>query len=197
MESKGSGKARFAFAVLFSVLAASIVTTIVTPSAAFATTDPSASMNAWSPFLQSGNDGTPVTIFTFSADATASAGLLRIEWDFDGDESVDSITPILGAPNHVSDATTVHIFGDENVYWPKVRSVDILGRNSDWSAYEVSGNPAPMEVFWPPPVITMLQWEPFAVSIGQPVTFSATAINEVGVQEFQWDFDGDEEPDAF
>jgi hypothetical protein len=180
---------------MFAILAASTFTTIANPPAVFAVTDPSASMNQWSPFSEEGNDGTPVTVFTFSTDANASAGLLRIEWDFDGDGDVDSTTSITGTPNHASGVTATHVFGDENVYWPKVRSVDVNSAVSDWDDYEESGNPVPMNVFWPPPSITMLQWSPFAVNVGQPVTFSATAINEVGVQEFQWDFDGDEEPD--
>jgi PKD repeat protein len=197
MESGGAGRARPAFALLFAILAASVVTTIASPSAVFAVTDPSASMNQWSPYSGSGNDGHPTTEFTFSADATGSAGLLAVEWDFDGDGTVDETTPISGAPNHVDDVTATHIFGNENVYWPKVRSVDINNNYSDWDDYEASGDPVPLDVFWPPPVITMLQWSPFVVNIGSPVTFSATAINEVGVLEFQWDFDGDEEPDAF
>ncbi|AIC14281.1 PKD domain-containing protein [Nitrososphaera viennensis] len=180
--------------MVLAILATSAFTTII-PGAAFAVTDPSASMNLWSPHSDTGNDGTPTSTFTFSADATASAGLQRIEWDFDGDGAADTTTPISGAPNHVNGVTATHIYGDENVFWPQVRSVDMNNAVSDWNRYSVGGSDVPLDVFWPPPMITMLAWQPFTADIGTPITFSATAFNEVGVQQFHWDFDGDGEAD--
>ncbi|WP_158385195.1 PKD domain-containing protein [Candidatus Nitrososphaera evergladensis] len=198
-KSVGDGKSyarnRTVSVIVFAILATSVFTTII-PSAAFAVTDPTATMNLWSPHSDSGDDGTPDDTFTFSADATASAGLQSIEWDFDGDGNVDATTPISGAPDHVNGITITHVYGDDNVYWPQVRAVDVNSSVSDWSRYSVGGSNTPLDVFWPPPVITMLQWSPFAADVNLPITFSATAFNPVGVQLFEWDFDGDGEPDA-
>jgi Ca2+-binding RTX toxin-like protein len=198
-KSVGDGKSyarnRTVSVIVFAILATSVFTTII-PSAAFAVTDPTATMNLWSPHSDSGDDGTPDDTFTFSADATASAGLQSIEWDFDGDGNVDATTPISGAPDHVNGITITHVYGDDNVYWPQVRAVDVNSSVSDWSRYSVGGSNMPLDVFWPPPIITMLQWSPFAADVNLPITFSATAFNPVGVQLFEWDFDGDGEPDA-
>jgi hypothetical protein len=43
----------------------------------------------------------------------------------------------------------------------------------------------------------MLSWEPDSpVQVGQTVTFRASATDDLQVSGFEWDFDGDEEPDA-
>lgn len=194
--AKSSSKSlKAASLAVFAILAFSIFTVAGMPINAFADT-PFAVMNVWSPYSPSGDDGTPDTTFTFSADVTASDGILEVEWDFDGDGSEDKTTSISGAPNHVSGVTETYVYGDENIYYPQVRVIDVNSVASDWDRYQVSGEDEQLEVNWPPPVITMLQWEPFVVTLGLPVTFSATAFNPVGIQLFEWDFDGDEEPDA-
>ncbi|WP_337863924.1 PKD domain-containing protein, partial [Nitrososphaera sp.] len=160
---------------------------------AFADSDPSAKMNPWSPSTA----GIPgQTTFTFSADATASAGLARVEWDFDGDGGVDAPT-LLAGQNHVNGLTTSYVYSSDGIFWPQVRSVDLAGQYSGWDRYRSSGNDVPLIVSWPAPFITMLQWQPFNVAAGQTVTFSATAFNPVGIQGFEWDLDGDNMPDTF
>src|SRR5581483_963859 len=161
--SRGYGT-RLVSLIMLAILAASVFTTII-PRAAFAVTDPSASMNLWSPHSDTGIDGTPTDTFTFSADATASAGLARLEWDFNGDGTVDATTPISGAPASVSSISTTHVYGTDNVYWPQVRAVDANNNTSDWSRYSVGGSNVPLDVFWPPAKITMLQWQPFAPNV--------------------------------
>ncbi|MEM3161061.1 MAG: PKD domain-containing protein [Nitrososphaera sp.] len=165
------------------------------PIEAFADT-PVAVMNIWSPHSATSTDGIPTSTFTFSADVTASDGILRVEWDFDGNGTVDGTTPISGAPNHLNGVSTTRVYGFEGIFWPQVRVVDVNSVMSAWDRYQVGGEDVPLDVFWPPPSITMLQWSPFVVTLGQPVTFSATAFNPVGVQLFEWDFNGDGSPDA-
>jgi hypothetical protein len=157
--------------VVIVLLAASVFTTITPLNASATITDPSATMNLWSPHSDSGNDGTPISTFTFSADAAASVGLQRLEWDFDGDGIVDATSEISGAPTSASGISTSHVYGADNVYWPQVRAVDMNNNMSEWNRYDVSGTDVPLDVFWPAPVITMLQWQPFTPDVGQPITF--------------------------
>ncbi|MGI0039989.1 MAG: hypothetical protein ACREAO_09235, partial [Nitrososphaera sp.] len=180
---------------LFAMLAISVIPGAGVVIPAFAD-DLSATMNIWSPYSPSGTDGIPTSFFTFSADASADEGIDRLEWDFDGNFSVDATSEFDGQSS-VNGVTITYIFGDDGFYWPQVRVVDLDGEASSWDRYQSGNSDVPLDVFWPPPFITMLQWQPFAVNLGTQVTFAANAFNEVGVQGFEWDFDGDEEPDAY
>lgn len=49
------------------------------------------------------------------------------------------------------------------------------------------------------PTVSMKIWSPGpgVISVGTPVTFRATGADDIAVQGFQWDFDGDGEADAY
>ncbi|WP_415283019.1 PKD domain-containing protein [Candidatus Nitrososphaera sp. FF02] len=111
---------------------------------------PSATMNGWGPYSSSAPDGDEDTEFTFSADVSAEAGILRVEWDFDGDGTVDATTNISGAPTALTGATSTHVYGTDGAYTPKVRVVDVAGNTSAWDAFNDSSGIITLDVFTPP-----------------------------------------------
>jgi Ca2+-binding RTX toxin-like protein len=96
---------------------------------------PVATMGQWSPFsAEKEPDGSPSTVFTFSAGATAQAGVQKFEWDFDGDGKADAVTPISGAPVSAT-ASTTYAYGKAGNFIPQVRAVDATNQVSQWASY--------------------------------------------------------------
>jgi Ca2+-binding RTX toxin-like protein len=154
---------------------------------------PVATMNQWSPYSAAGPDGNQNTVFTFFADASAAGGLDRLEWDFDGNGSVDATTYLSGLPTSVPGVSATHAYGSVGIFTPQVRAVNAKGQFSPWDAYDVN---ATLDVANPAPAATMNQWSPYSATgpDGNTATafvLSADASAPAGLDRLEWDFDGD------
>ncbi|GEM_PF-3475297 len=189
MNGRGSIIASF----LTAFLIASAVITSVGPYRVYADSSPLTTMNLWSPYNPNGFDGTPGSTITFSANAACINGLARLEWDFNGDGTVDATTPVTGT--NVNNVMVSHIYGMDGYYNPAVRSVDINNLVSSWATYDKTGAIL-LDIGWNPPVVTMDAWSPASGDTLTTFTFTAHATSEVGLFALHWDFEGDGIVDA-
>ena len=150
-------------------------------------------------------DGTPGSEFTFRADVGSDAGVVAVEWDFDGDGRPDETTavgPVGGeAPRTVTGVEARHTYGAEVSVTPAVRVRDGLGRLSDWEPRRFAGL-LPL-VLDTQAGVAALSWRPCVSLVdvclpgepdGTPETefeFSAQVSAEAGVATIEWDFEGD------
>ncbi|USZ68512.1 PKD domain-containing protein [Halorussus salilacus] len=115
-------------------------------------------------------------------DASGSSdnrGIEEYRWDFDGDGEVEQTTDT---------ATVGHVYEESGEYRPEVTVVD-GGDNADTAATNVTVEPDD-----PPSaaldVATESPTEGFRVSLD-----AGGSSDDVGVEEYRWDFDGDGETD--
>ncbi|MCE7883601.1 MAG: PKD domain-containing protein, partial [Actinobacteria bacterium ATB1] len=183
---------------------------------------PEATMQWWSPCYQilgvcspGSPDGRPGTTFTFTADfndpdSGAGSRVNKVEWDFDGNGTVDQTQTFANAASGTR--TTTYSYGVEGVFEPQVRFTDIDGAVSSWDKYDnalcLPDFECDLDVVAVPPEATMQWWSPCyqilgVCSPGSPdgrpgTTFTFTAdYNDPDsgagsqVVQVQWDFDGD------
>jgi Ca2+-binding RTX toxin-like protein len=159
------------------------------------TSAPSATLNQWAPYSATGPDGIPSTTFTFSASAVSSAGIARLEWDFDGDSNSDLMTPLSGSPTSVNGVTAMHRYNTTGTWVPQVRAVDTNNLSSSWAAFMVNGSSAVLDTS-APAMNPVLNFSPRAASDLGPdgntaTVFTFTATYSSNPVSFRWDFDGD------
>ncbi|MBX7160669.1 MAG: hypothetical protein K1X95_10295 [Acidimicrobiia bacterium] len=172
-------------------------------------TPPSADMNAWSPCFAScivggSPDGVPQN-FTLSADYNDSdngqgSRIVSVQWDFDGNSTVDQ-TDTFGPLNSASGTRTTLHYYTEGVYQPQVRFCDNNGCGG-WDKFDIIGINTDLDVVDDPPSVTMEWWSPCYQILGscaggspdgrsnQNFTLNASGSDDVGVTNYEWDFDG-------
>ncbi|MGI0039950.1 MAG: PKD domain-containing protein, partial [Nitrososphaera sp.] len=140
---------------------------------------PTVAMNVWNPHSTTAPDGTTSTVFTLSADATCQIGLAGLEWDIDGNGTVD-VTTALNGENSVTVVTVQGTFGAPGNYTPKVRSISITGLDSGWDSFNIGTTVPVADIVNPPPNDAPLAnaGADQTVSIGSAVTLNGTASSD-------------------
>ena len=176
--------------------------------------DLEATMGWWSPCSESDGecaagspDGRPETTYTFSADARGSVPVDALEWDFDGDGTVDATSDVDPDALEVTDVSVTHVYDEEGSWAPAVRAVAAGGGTSAWDVLDVDGAEVALDTVQVPPTATMGWWGPcFEVGDactpgspdGRPETVFVLSADVTGnpVDHVEWDVDGDGAVDA-
>jgi len=173
------------------------------------------SMDWWSPCyttlgLCSGGspDGRPSTVFTFNADGFSDdVGVDYVEWDFDGNGTVDATTDLPNGTGTYNDVTITHAYGSSVIVQPQVRAVDTGGQRSSWDKKDIALINVDLDTVVTAPSVTQNWWTPCATTLGlcsggspdgrpsTAFTFSADVSDNdqsLGgkVTSVEWDFDG-------
>jgi PKD repeat protein len=147
---------------------------------------PNVAMNQWRPYSAKGPDGTAGAKFTFSATASSAAGIAKIEWDFDGNGSVDATTQVAGSPASAFDVRIEHVYDSAGSWTPRVRAVDAAGLPSAWASY----GSARLDIAKTRIEVT-IKFAPAGAPASLPATYSFTATSTGTPARFEWDFEGD------
>ena len=125
------------------------------------------------------NGQVPLTV-NFLASATDSNGVVRFEWDFDGDGSYDRTI-------NGSSGNTTFAYSTVGTFSPKVRVTDSLGASTVVSVPAMEVRAAPLGS-----AQATLSLSRTSGPAPLAVTLSASAANLLGrtVQSYQWDPDG-------
>ncbi len=126
------------------------------------------------------NGQVPLTV-NFSASATDSNGIVRYEWDFDGDGTYDRTI-------NSTSGNTSFVYGTVGTFQPRVRVTDGLGASTVVAVPSMEVRPAPAGA-----ATATLSLSRATGPAPLAVTLSASAGNLLGrtVSSYDWDFDGD------
>lgn len=129
------------------------------------------------------NGQIPLTV-TFMATAEDADGIVRYEWDFDGDNTYDATTDV---------GSATHLYEQPGRYQAQVRVTDGLSAVTEIKIPTLTVNALPVGS----PSVEMGA-TPVDGTAPLDVTFTASAVDPDGdaIERYEWDFDGDGAIDA-